>query len=304
MEPISRAFRSAAWVAGLLIAASLPAAADRTDVPILASGTSGAMGWVALTFTTNGDAAITEVLALEIGDAAIATHVYDAASILRYGLLFVSLDEPAPATVTEVGLPAAMVVDERLVETTGRAGDLGIFLTLNAPGTSAPKVGTFRVLLFAAGDAREWQWALRGGPGTRIDRIEQGTSTFLYTARDLEGPIHLERFDGASGMRAQVANTLSIPIADALFGGALALNGKHACPAQVCYGPPSTDALTVERPDALGVARCLCTFSAAPAGDYRFTLTGADATSAEDDAGLDLDHALVAIVGADARIVQ
>lgn len=286
---------------GVLLLATAPAGAYRDDVPVLASGGGPTMGWVAITFTTDGDAAVTEVLARDVGNVAVATYVLNESEALRYGLLFVSLDASTPATITEVGLEGAQI-RQRIVEPGERSGNAGLFLTLNDPGLGLPpKVGTFKVLLFAAGDAREWTWTFRGGPGTRIDAIAQGTDTFLLTARDLQGAVHVERFDESGGARMQAANALDVEIDRRLWGGAYALNAKSAC-AVLCAGPPSTDALLLQAPGALAPERCLCTFADAAPGRYAFELTGADASATLSAEGVRWREEAVVIAGSDARL--
>lgn len=268
-------------------------------LPVLDSAVGSGPRWVSYKFTTDGSRATLEIGAVKLSRAEfLALYLYDANDALKGGLGWISVGWKSGASFD---LPVAGIHIGQ-VDSPKPDGSMRIILSMNGPASGPPLIGTYKVLMVAAGDAQAWDYALRGGGLTDVAK-DTGDSAFFYLADDFDSiasvraheilpiptsPLDVSGFSNI-GARASVGARKSLTIADTLI-----VDFSSAA-----FGPSQT--FSVAGPN--GTTDCGffgCGFNAFQgknhhgAGAYTFTTSGANA-------GLSY-MAELTLCGADARL--
>lgn len=286
----------------LCLAATLVPLASHAAAPLPLIDTETGTGgrWVSYRFTTDGSVASFDISALEIARGEhIGVYFYDESNVLKAGLAWISVGWKSGSTFR---LPAAGV-DIGVVESPDPDGGMRILLTLNDPAFPPILTGTYKVLMFAAGDAQSWNYSVRG---TGISDLvkDLGDRTFLYLSDDFEAaanaaaharvplPPEAQPWVGSVsnvGARVTVDGSFAIDVRDTLM-----LNFGS-----VAFAPSQT--FSIDSPDGpidCGFYGCGFNRFEGPyhhgAGRYTFHTTGVNA-------GLSYMAELV-LSGADARL--
>lgn len=244
-------------IAAMLLAMALagPAGAFHDPpFPTLASGASGAAGWVSVPIAFDGGGLEFEVQATFDGRAAVAAAIYRDGALV--GMATFAAFAEYDGTFVDVSVAEGLEYS-----TDTRRDGLAISLTLVVALSGAP-AGSYGGVLWSAGSVERWSWAIRGESGSVPD-LSSGRGTLLATSADFRGVAALQAFDAGTGARANLATELATETVHGLVGLYEATSEQ------------SVNVMSAITP--AGTRACGCTFAGGAPGTYTFRDTGAGA---------------------------
>ena len=206
----------------LLIVAFLsmvaPASASHdSSTPLLDSGESPQAHWVSYAFQTDGAKVVADLEVFNPRKPLVVGYaLYDGSgnSIFRY--TFISL--PGTTGVFTDARPGGLHVHVDETEPSPESPTFRLGVTMNGDG-AAPKAGSYKLILWAAGAGSRYTHSLRGAAGVTCQGVATGHDTFVYTARDFAGSASVAAGAGGEiGARATVDTSLAVKVKGSLLG--------------------------------------------------------------------------------------
>jgi hypothetical protein len=250
--------------AGLLLTAAIAPgghAFHAPHLPLLVQFTGSSAGWVSVKLVVNETADVAtdvEATGLHLPNQ-MGTYFYTGTNALQFGFTFTLL-------TTKNGLYVHSNVPPGLhIDTTAPSGPSG---AAGAGTTTTLNPGTYKILLWMAGNQTTWTISVRGGPGVSVTASESGANSFVHTARHFDGTLTLQAFQGGIGAQANLDTHKSITSQDTMV---------------LVFFPVFLGQYMLSASTPTGNVNCPCFWSsftppsARGPGDYAFHVTGAGA---------------------------
>lgn len=215
-----RKIRLFAFLAIIALALSVaPAGAfHNDDLPLIAGQSGLPNGWRAFTVTTNGSEYSIDITTPQTNGKPVqaAAFFYKNDNSFAGGIAFTAF-AGKDGVLVRINPPAGDPV-EIDTQTNPPGGMFGLGLTFNDPRFPPPFIGTWKILVWWAGDGAAWEWTFRGLAGTNIDATLNGNSAYLVDSADFASLAQAEAHNGGIGVRASVLADYPLSVGDTLIG--------------------------------------------------------------------------------------
>jgi hypothetical protein len=280
--------RNLALVVIAICSLAAPARASHDDAtPLLDSGDSKDPHWVSYAFSTDGGKVVADFESQNVRrPIQLGYVVYDDQNKAIFMFTYSSADGVRGVYVDATAAGRNIHVDETQLPM--KSQSVSLTLTMNS-GEKEPVAGTYKLLMWSAGEADRHSHALRGDQGVSCIGVASGEDTFIHTSRDFEGTATVAAGGGGgAAVRANFETSREISAQGTLVGVYLS-------------SASAVDEMSVDTPK--GSEECPCQFgSFVPdilgtpfgPGSYTFRDTGSGTAGGEGE---------IILAGADARLV-